>query len=230
MSDEFLKGRLAQYHEWLMTGKIPHSAKVIPVREAFAPEQWVIPTQQALELIRNARSFALRDCVCRTHYGRCDNPRHVCLSINDVSDQFVAAGEAHRITLAEAGQALKVANQAGLVHLSVYNPQQYVWGLCSCCTCCCYQLQLLLKHGRRDLVVHSDYIAAVDEALCDGCGACLERCHFGARARDEGGRVAFVAENCWGCGLCVTTCPQGAVRLERRGRPLPYIDSGAPVG
>jgi len=218
MTDELLKSKLEQYDGWYRAGMVPHSAKVIPVRRALAAKQWVLPTQQIKEILRNARSFALRDCVCRTYYRRCSKPLHVCLSINDMADRFCEAGEAERISLDDVDRVLQVADEHGLVHLSVYNPEQFIWGLCSCCSCCCYQLQVLRRYGRRDLVVHSDYIAVVDRELCTDCGLCAERCQFGARLK-QGGGVVYLPENCWGCGLCVTSCPQGAVRLERRPWP-----------
>lgn len=217
MGDQFLDGKMAQYDEWMRSGRIPHSAGVIPVGLAFSPEQWILPTQQAREILRNSRSFALRDCVCRSHYQRCSSPLSVCLSINDMADRFCASGVARRLTLSDADDILAVANQAGLVHLAVYNPDQYIWGLCSCCSCCCYQLQILFQYGRHDLVVHSDYIAVSDPDQCTGCGLCVERCLFSARSRGDDG-IAFQPERCYGCGLCVTTCPERALRLELRPR------------
>ena len=66
LGDSFLGERLARYDRWVSEGRIPFSSKVIPVRESLAAQQWVLPTEQAVELVRNARSFALADCACRT--------------------------------------------------------------------------------------------------------------------------------------------------------------------
>ncbi|HCJ10324.1 MAG TPA: hypothetical protein DHW14_04075 [Clostridiales bacterium] len=51
-------------------------------------------------------------------------------------------------------------------------PDQPVLSVCSCCPWCCYQLGMLLTLGRRDLVLKSDYVAVLDEDLCDACGEC----------------------------------------------------------
>ena len=187
--DEYFQEKLQKYDRWMREGKIPHSAKVVPVGEAFGGGQWVLPTQQALEILRNARGFAVADCACRSHYRRCKNPVETCLVINDVADQFVAAGNARRLSLDEAAAVLRLADHHGLVHLSVYNPEQYVWAVCSCCRCCCNQLRFLLLGGRDDLVVRADYVARLDGARCAGCAGmpCVGRCPFGAHGRERGG-------------------------------------------
>ena len=64
----------------------------------------------------------------------------------------------------------------------------------------------------------SSFIVVTDEAKCDGCGRCVDRCQFEALSV-EGGFVARDANRCFGCGLCVSTCPSGALSMERRERP-----------
>jgi Pyruvate/2-oxoacid:ferredoxin oxidoreductase delta subunit len=214
-SDIFLEERLTRYDAWVREGKIPFSSKVIPVRESIEAKQWVIPTEQVLEFLRNARSFAVTHCVCRSHYGHCDNPTEVCFPINDDADLEVAQGSARHLSLEEAETLLRHADERGLVHLTVYDPHQYVYAICSCCTCCCHDLQFLQKLGRVDLVARSEYVAQTDMDTCIHCGDCIERCVFEARVW-EGDQMRYDADACYGCGLCVTICPVGATVLERR--------------
>ena len=215
MRDEELEKRLCTYDGWVREGKIPTSSKVIPVNKAMSGLQWVLPSQQALEILRNSRSYAVADCQCKTTYKRCDNPREVCFYINDVADKKVALGAARSVTLEEAAEILELANAHGLIHLTIYNPEQHVYALCSCCSCCCHDIAFMKKYGRPDLVAHADYIAVTDMDLCTQCGLCEERCAFGARAMADG--VLEVREDrCLGCGLCATTCPAGAVRMVLR--------------
>ena len=47
---------------------------------------------------------------------------------------------------------------------------------------------------------------------CIGCGACLERCPYGAHARVNGDRV-FRRELCQACGACAETCYAEALVL-----------------
>lgn len=213
--DVFLEGRLAQYDAWFREGKIPFSSKVIPVGESLAAKQWVVPTEQVIEFLRNARSFAVTHCVCRSHYQRCDNPTEICFLINDAADAEVAQSTARRLSLAEAERLLRQADERGLVHLTIYNPHQYVYAICSCCTCCCHDLQFLQTYGRADLVARSEYVARTDVDACIHCGNCVERCVFGARVW-EGDQMRYDADGCYGCGLCVTVCPVEATAMQRR--------------
>ena len=122
------------------------------MQQSLESLQWVLPTQQVLEILRNSRSFALAKCLCRTKHKRCENPLEVCFYTNDVADKMVTQGAARRVSLQEAVEALKLANQHGLVHLTIYNPGQHVYALCSCCECCCHDIEFMQKLGRPDLV------------------------------------------------------------------------------
>jgi Pyruvate/2-oxoacid:ferredoxin oxidoreductase delta subunit len=211
--DEELEARLAKYDAWMTEGKIPTSSKVIPVREALCGLQWVLPTQQVLEILRNSRSFALANCLCRTKHKRCDNPLEVCFYINDVADQKVAQGAARHVSLEEAMERFKLANKHGLVHLTIYNPDQHVFAVCSCCECCCHDIEFMKKYNRPDLIAHADYVVEVDRDKCNNCYTCTQRCVFGAQEIGEN-TVTFYKDRCYGCGLCVTTCPTSAISMK----------------
>jgi len=213
--DTFLEERLTQYDQWVRERKVPFSSKVIPVRESLTTQQWVVPTEQVMEFLRNARSFALTHCTCRIHYRRCDNPLEVCFLLNDAADRYVAEGIGRSVSLEEAVEALRQANERGLVHLTVYEPDQYVYAVCSCCSCCCHDLQFLRLYHRSDLIARSEYVAQTDMAACTHCGDCIERCVFGARVWKDG-QMSYDAAACYGCGLCVTVCSVDAIVMQRR--------------
>jgi prolyl-tRNA editing enzyme YbaK/EbsC (Cys-tRNA(Pro) deacylase)/Pyruvate/2-oxoacid:ferredoxin oxidoreductase delta subunit len=213
--DAYLEKRLACYDGWVREGKIPFSSRVIPVRESLAGQQWVVPTEQVIEFLRNARSFVLVDCECRTRYQRCDGPVETCFLINDVADAFIAEGIGRTVSIEEATQVLRQANEKGLVHLTIYNPDQYVYAVCSCCDCCCHDLQFLKVFGRDDLIARSEYVAHTDTEACIHCGDCIQRCVFGARTWDDG-QMSYNPDACYGCGLCVTTCLAEATVMQRK--------------
>ncbi len=60
---------------------------------------------------------------------------------------MVEQGAARRVDLKEATEVLKLANQHGLIHLTIYNPEQHVYALCSCCECCCHDIEFMKKLG-----------------------------------------------------------------------------------
>ena len=222
MKDPFLEKRLIKYDEWLSEERISCSSKVIPVSESLEVKQWVLPTEQAMEILRNAKSIAVQNCECRVHYKRCDNPLEVCLLMNKVGDKFVSRGEARHVSLMEATDILKKANESGLVHLTLYQPNYEIYALCSCCSCCCHELQIVKLYGRNDLMVQSDYIAVTDFDTCFNCGECIERCIFGARFfKDD--KMEYDADACLGCGLCVTVCSVAAISMQLRESQMTQI-------
>jgi ferredoxin len=58
-------------------------------------------------------------------------------------------------------------------------------------------------------------IAAIDEALCTGCGICVKHCPVDVLRLDRTAKKARIAyrEDCMLCGQCMD-CPEDAIRLE----------------
>ena len=50
-SDQFLEKRLERYDKWLNAGEISYASKVVPVRESVDAQQWIMPSEQALEIL-----------------------------------------------------------------------------------------------------------------------------------------------------------------------------------
>lgn len=119
-------------------------------------------------------------------------------------------GFSKKINLDEAKTILKQANQNGLIHLTLYKPDHEVFALCSCCSCCCHDLQLVLRYGKEYILTKSDYIAQDDSDKCIQCGQCADRCEFNARKYNDQ-ELTYDPELCYGCGLCITTCPENAI-------------------
>lgn len=213
--DEFLQKYLHRYETWHDDGKISHSSRVIPVGRSVDAKQWVLPSEQALDILAGAETIALQNCLCRTHYSRCGKPLDVCLILNDMAEKFIAKGVAERISLSEASEVLTRADAHGLVHLSLYKPDHEIFALCNCCACCCHDLQLVLDYHHREMLAHADFIAETSMEQCTGCMACIERCVFGARRQDED-QLVYDRGACLGCGLCVSVCPARATMMVQR--------------
>lgn len=59
-------------------------------------------------------------------------------------------------------------------------------------------------------------IIKIDEALCNGCEACVSGCHEGALQMIDG-KARMISELfCDGLGACIGDCPVGAITLEER--------------
>jgi NAD-dependent dihydropyrimidine dehydrogenase PreA subunit len=205
----------ARYGKLIAEGKMTRSSKVVPINRSLKPKQWVLPSSQALEILKASDAVALASCLCRELAGRCDAPREVCFHLGGFARKTVERNEGRFVSMEEAEEVLRLAERSGLVHLTLFDPERKVFALCSCCECCCHDFHLLKNRGRVDLVAHSEFIAATDLMLCADCGECVPLCHFGARKMAEG-RLVYDKETCYGCGLCVPACPVGATVMKPR--------------
>jgi ferredoxin len=121
------------------------------------------------------------------------------------------------VSLDEALAVLERSHRAGLVHVAYRKSGAPVTLVCSCCMCACNPLKRLKGRDYHEAITESAYVARFDASICMGCGACIERCPFGAFRRGDGTEsVDFHAPACFGCGLCVSTCPSGAIMFARR--------------
>ncbi len=192
--------------------------RVIPVEESIDFELEIFPHEQASELIENAKSWGVRDCICRVQQRligeECNHPVENCLVFAPVEGAFDNSDIDRAISKEEALQILREAEQAGLVHTTgnYVRPHNYI---CNCCTCSCGILRSVAEFGIPTAIAKSDFLAVVDTEECLGCEDCLPVCQFGALSISEDICVIDKAK-CVGCGVCTTVCPTEALRLTRR--------------
>lgn len=189
---------------------------------------------EAEELIGRQSSVFLWPCNCRAMYRRCARPVNVCLRFDN------DRGLGWEISTERAVEVLREADRAGLVHTAYVGEGARDYGICNCCTDCCFPHVAARRLGVADLWPTRRHRAVVDAAACTLCGRCASRCPFGALAvqREEGddGHAGYdvvarragegagksrslllAAVECRGCGLCATGCPEAAIVME----PLP---------
>jgi electron transport complex protein RnfB len=195
----------------------PQLHRVIPVRESINNTMEVRPFESASDLVEQAQSWGVLECICRTQKtlvgDPCGHPLDVCLTLSNQPDAFANDGVLRALTREEAHQVLKRSAEAGLVHC-VSNNQRDLWYICNCCTCSCGILRGMAELGIANAVAHSAFTNRVNEDLCIACGECLSACQFNALTLDATAQVSEL--RCVGCGVCVPVCPQGALGLVRR--------------
>lgn len=59
-------------------------------------------------------------------------------------------------------------------------------------------------------------IIQIDEAKCNGCGACAAACHEGAIGMVEGTAKLMRDDYCDGLGGCLPACPTGTITFVER--------------
>ena len=201
-----------------ISSSTPAMQRVIPVEESIPFELEIFPHERASDLIEHAKSWGVRDCICRVQQRLvgegCDHPVENCLVFAPVEGAFDHSQVDRAITKEEALQILHEAEDAGLVHSTgnYVGPHNYI---CNCCTCCCGILRGVAEFGIPTAVAKADFRAVVDAEACIACGDCIARCQFGALAVPDD--VCVVDEvRCVGCGVCATVCPTDALSLVRR--------------
>ena len=191
--------------------------RTIPIGEAIEPHLEALPYEQVYESVKAHDRYAVAPCICRKSAklmgGGCDAPLETCLVFDEWADYYVRDGRGRSIDLGEVHEILGRADEANLV-LQPTNSKQ-IAAICCCCSCCCGILQGLKQNPKPSEAVASDFIAQLDEDLCDGCWTCLDRCPMDALA-EHFDRISMDYDRCIGCGLCVTTCPSGALTLTRK--------------
>lgn len=196
----------------------PASFRVIPVQEAIPVDLEIHPYEQAVTMLENARSWGVRECVCRLSQhaiGKdCGHPVEVCIVFSPVEGTFDNSEIDRAISKEEVLDILRQSEDAGLVHTTMnYGDQPF--NICNCCTCSCGVLRGVAEFGIPTAIARSDFYSTIRADLCNGCPYCVERCQFGALSVPEGTAVVDRAR-CVGCGVCTTVCPTGALQLERR--------------
>jgi ferredoxin len=196
----------------------PALHRVIPVEESIPFELEIFPHERASELLESARSWGVRDCICRVQKRligeACDHPIANCLVFAPVEGAFDHSQVDRAISKEEALQILREAEEAGLVH-STGNYVERHYYICNCCTCSCGILRGVAEFGAPTAIAKADFRAVVDAQACIGCEDCVDRCQFGALSVPD--EVCAVDEvRCVGCGVCATVCSTDALSLERR--------------
>jgi ferredoxin len=205
----------AAFHRMLAIRPAVH--RVVPVQETIRTEVAVAPYETAAGIVSQASAWAVNDCICRKQtalIGRpCPHPVEACMVLSTTPGAFHGNTGVKELTKAEALDLLRKVAEAGLVH-SVSNTREGTWYICNCCTCSCGVLRGMAEGGMASVIARSGFVCRVDEAACSACGACAEKCPFGAIAVDGAARVDPV--RCAGCGVCTVACPNAALTLIRR--------------
>lgn len=208
-----------------ITGKGLSVHRVIPVEESIDFEMEIFPYEKASDLLEKAKSWGVRDCICRLQKqligDPCDHPLENCLVFAPIEGAFNKSEVDRTITKKEALTILHEAEEAGLVHTTgnYQGPNYYI---CNCCTCSCGILRGVVEFNKPSAITKSDFLVVIDEDLCVGCGDCIERCQFTALVLED--LICRVdLGSCVGCGLCVPVCQDEAMVLIRRpeGEMLP---------
>jgi len=190
----------------------------------------IIPYATARDIVIDAPDhIVVLECPCRSVRENPCLPLDVCLIVGEPFARFVAEHHPEKsrwINSQEAIDILRAERDRGHVHHAFFKDAMLgrFYAICNCCSCCCGAMQAW-KHG-TPMLASSGYVADVDHEACTACGACAERCPFGALNVTDG-LLSIDRNACMGCGVCVAACSQDALTLRRdpvKGEPLRICD------
>jgi electron transport complex protein RnfB len=197
----------------------PDFFRVIPVNTQIKAEHQVRPYEDVRQMIEEAESFQVSDCICRKEKALqgepCEHTLQMCLSFSKEENAYEEHSLGRIITREEAFEVLKRAEEEGLVH-QTYNIHSDHFFICNCCPCCCGVIRGMREFKAPHMMAGSNFVALIDRETCEACGVCAdERCPVGAITEDNGSYMVQ-PEQCIGCGVCTTTCPTESITLTRK--------------
>ncbi|MBU2551490.1 MAG: 4Fe-4S binding protein [Proteobacteria bacterium] len=208
----------------LVADRLPRPVmRVIPVGLTVPVESRILAFEDVRQAIEEAEIMAVTRCTCKVTARKCETTLECCLQLNNAARYALARGTGRELNREEALALMKRSEEEGLIH-TVNNLKSMHTVICNCCPCCCQNFPGLVKYGIRT-VDPSRFTARIDPDRCTGCGACLDRCYFGAIEMETDLAVVAEPDRCMGCGLCQVTCPAEAIDLIEV-RPPDFIPDG----
>ncbi len=213
---------------YMKKGRIPGT--IVSRMEGRAREEHfgqVLPIEEIRELVLKAETVVRMPCACRWTakkeevrccYGVSYGPQAWYKEI-DMSYFGKPAGEGLELVgPEEAVRQMEEMEEHRAVHTIWTMMTPFIGAVCNCTAHDCIAMRTL-SGIHVETMARAEFVAEVDETLCEGCGLCDELCQFGAvdSVRD-GGKVAakIDRQKCFGCGLCRNACIPGAIGLVRR--------------
>jgi len=183
----------------------------------------VVTLEEIQRIMDIAYPIARISCVCRRNMrGLPDKENFFCMGIGVGMYRWDRWPETYRggvqfMSPQEAKEWLAHVNKMGMVHTFWTFGTPYIGGVCNCEYPACIGIRNRLDYDLR-ILIKGEWVARIDLDKCSGCGACYERCQFGALKREVSLDKANIdMMKCFGCGLCATSCKAKAITMKERG-------------
>jgi Pyruvate/2-oxoacid:ferredoxin oxidoreductase delta subunit len=220
--DEELAKLFENYEPEFVTavGRVePAVARVVPVNRQIDAQLQVHRYEDVRQMIEEAKSFQLNECICRKGKALlghpCEHTLEACLSFTTEEEEFDKYAKGKIISKEEALKVIADAEEEGLVHCT-YNVEDGQIFMCNCCPCCCGLMRSVKEFKVPSLLAKSNFVALIDQQSCVACGVCAdERCPMDAIVEEDDAYRVLV-ERCIGCGVCTSTCPTESIKLVRK--------------
>lgn len=209
-------------------GRLPDS--LIRRVECRAKEEHfgqVLPIEEVRDLVLKADTVVRMPCACRWTAGR--KEIRCCYGVSygpeawykEIDMSYFGKASAEGLESLEHHEAIMQMEEMdghGAIHTIWTMRTPFIGAVCNCTAHDCIAMRTLSGVG-IETMARAEYVAVVDEDLCEGCGLCDESCQFDAIGVvcEDGRNLSRVdGKKCFGCGVCRLACSPGAIRLVRR--------------
>lgn len=187
----------------------------------------VLDYERATEVITTATHRGVGTCYCRhkmQHMGRaCRAPQEICMTFNTTAASLIRHGHARKVDAKECLDLLQDAYEHNLVQFGE-NVREQANFICNCCGCCCEAMIAARRFAILNPVHTTNFIPCINEAICNGCGKCVDVCPVEAMTlisandpeKPKMKKARLDKDICLGCGVCVRSCVTDCIHLETR--------------
>jgi NAD-dependent dihydropyrimidine dehydrogenase PreA subunit len=220
--------------DWLINGKNRHAGEIwgsqwfgstkmpffrsLPINKEYVANSDVLPYDDAEEIIRSKKKFAVSLCLCRIDTaaaGGFDDPRkETCLAFDDMAQFYMDCGIGRELTMQDALDLIHESIEMGYcIHVANSKTAEV---MCSCNADVCGLLQTSAAFGGQAVPNVGHYKVAIDANKCKRCGTCVEVCPVKCSFLGPEGPSTVNSTLCVGCGQCVAHCKYGARILVQK--------------
>ena len=187
----------------------------------------VLDYERATQVIKTATHRGISICYCRhkmEHKDRaCKAAKEICMTFNTAAASLIRHGHAREVDVNEGLDLLALAYEQNLVQFGE-NVKNNVNFICNCCGCCCEAMIAARRFAVLNPVHTTNFIPAVIEEKCNGCGKCVDICPVEAMTlvsandpdKPNTKKAKLNEDICLGCGVCVRSCPTECIQLKSR--------------
>ena len=209
-------------------GRLPKALKTVMIKKAKEEHfGQVLPIEEISELVRKARTVVRMPCACRWNIDK--KEVRCCYAISygpeawyrgiDMSYFGKTSDEGlESLNPDKAIKQMEEMEEHGAIHTIWTMMTPFIGAVCNCSPDECLAMRTLSRI-HVETMERAEYVARVDEGLCNGCGLCDLNCHFNAigSVTESGRSLARIdPHSCFGCGLCRRACSTGAISLVLR--------------
>lgn len=209
-------------------GRISEAVKTALINKSKAEHfGQVLPIEEISELVRKSSTVVRMPCACRWNMEK--KEVRCCYAISygpeawykDIDMGYFGKASNEGLESVDTEKAIKQMvemEEQGAVHTIWTMMTPFIGAICNCSLDECLAMRTLSRI-KVETMARAEYVAVIDEKLCNGCGLCDTICQFKAidSVTVSSRSLSIInPDRCFGCGLCRKVCSTNAISLVLR--------------